>query len=143
MAMLPARKIIAAFIGVFLMGALVGWLVALDLTDTKLSHFFQTTSDPDSMAARINQKYVKDYQLTPDEQSRIAPLTEEMTRQLYQDKRQFGIGVMATLDDYHGKIAEQMTPDQRALYEKANDERKKRMNSMLLLDQTSPAQGQK
>ena len=143
MAMRPTRKIIADFIGVFLIGALAGGLVTWSYTDTRLSTFMSRTNDPDRMVARIDKKYADEYRLTPDEQSRIEPLTKEMTRRLYQIRRQFGVDVIATLDDYHGKIAEQMDATQREAYEKANEERKKRMSVMLLPDQNLPGQAQK
>jgi hypothetical protein len=142
MSMLPSRKITAAFIGVFLIGAIVGGLVIMDYTDTRLSRFLNHTGDPESMAARINQKYRNDYKLSSEEQSRIAPLVKEMTRQLYQERRQFGTNVINTLDEYHQKIAEQMTPEQREVYAKVNEDRKKRM-STLLLDQAPTTPGQK
>lgn len=140
--MFPSRKIIAAFIGVFLIGALVGGLVVWDLSDMKLSRFLNRTSDPASMAARINQKYIDDYHLSPEEQARIAPLTKEMADQLYQVRRRFGADIISTLDNYHQKIGAEMTPEHRAAYEKANIERKNRMSS-LLLDPAAPAQEQK
>jgi len=142
MSMLPSRKITAAFIGVFFVGALVGALIMMDYTDTRLSRFLNHTGDPESMAARINQKYITDYQLSPDEQSRIAPLVKEMTQHLYQERRQFGTAVINTLDEYHQKIGQQMTAEQREIYEKINGDRKKRMSN-LLLDQAPSAQEQK
>ena len=141
--MLPSRKITAAFAAIFFIGALVGAMITWDLTVSKLPGFLKRTGDPASMADRINQKYIKDYQLTPDEQSRIAPLTKEMAQRLYHIRSKFAVDIISTLDDYHGKVAEQMTPAQCAAYEKANEERKKRMSAMLLPDQSSPAQGQK
>ena len=138
--MSSTRKIIAEFIGVFLIGALAGGLVTWSYTDTRLSTFMSRTNDPASMSDRINQKYIKDYQLTPDEQSRIDPLTKEMTRRLYQIRSKFAVDIISTLDDYHQKIGGQMDPPQREAYEKANEERKKRMSIMLLLDQSSPTQ---
>ncbi len=141
--MLLSRKITAAFAAIFIIGVLVGMLIAWDLADTKLSDFMKKTGDPTSMVARIDQKYSKDYQLTPDEQSRIHPLTKEMAQHLYQVRQQFGMDILATLDDYHQKIGEQMTPAQREAYDKANADRKKRMSAMLLLDQNPSDQGQK
>jgi len=138
--LLPSRKLSAAFFGVFLIGAAVGALVLISFSDMRFTRFLTSTSDPISMAARINQKYVKEYQLSADEQARIAPLTQQMTQQLYMTRRQFGVDIIATLDDYHRKIGEQMSPEHRAAFEKANIDRKKWMSTMLLLDQ--PAAGQ-
>jgi hypothetical protein len=141
--MLPSRKITAAFAGVFLIGALAGGLLTSTWKDADFSSFLTKTSDPKGMASRISQKYVRDYQLSADEQARIAPLIEEMTQHLYLDRRQFGVDILATLDDYHAKIGAQMSPDHRQAYEKANQERKRRMSTMLLLDQPDAVQGQK
>ncbi len=140
MAMRPTRKIIADFIGVFLIGALAGGLATWSYTDTRLSTFMSRTNDPDSMAARIDKKYADEYHLTPDEQSRIDPLTREMTRRLYQFRHQFGVDVIVTLDDYHRKIAAQLNPEHRAAYEKAIAEHEKKLTSVLLPDQSSPTQ---
>lgn len=135
MSTLPSRKVAAAFVGVFLIGAVVGGLAMKDYTDTRLTRFINNTADPASMAARINQKYAHDFQVTPEEQKRIAPLVKEMTQELYQERRQYGTSILATLDTYHQKISEQMTPEQRTAYEKANNERKKWLTDLLLSDQ--------
>ena len=100
------------------------------------------TNDPDSMVARMNKRYVEEYHLTPDEISRIQPTIKEMAQHIYQVRHQFGIDIMATLDNYHQKIAEQLTPEHRAAYEKAIAEHKMKLASMLL-DQSSPSQEQK
>jgi uncharacterized membrane protein len=143
MAMRPTRKIIADFIGVFLIGALAGGLLTWSYTDTRLSTFMSRTNDPDSMAARINKKYTDEYHLTPDELNRIQPQIKEMARRIYQVRHQFGLDIMTTLDQYHQQIAAQLTPEHRAAYEKAVAERKTTLGSLLLPDQSSPTQGPK
>jgi hypothetical protein len=105
--------------------------------------FMSRTNDPDSFVARINKKYSDDYHLTPDELNRIQPTVKEMARQIYRVRHQFGLDVMTTLDEYHQKIAAQLTPEHRAVYEKAIAEHDKKLNSLLLPDQSSPSQGQK
>lgn len=143
MAMCPTRKIIADFVGVFLIGALAGGLVTWFCTDTQLSMFMSRTNDPDAFIARINKKYVDDYHLTPDELNRIQPTVREMAQDIYRVRHQFGVDVMATLDAYHQKIAEQLTPEHRVAYEAAIAERHKKLTSLLLPDQSSPSQGSK
>lgn len=134
MTLLPSRKVAGAFLGVFLIGAIVGGLLVTTFQDLRLSHFLVSTSDPKSMAAHINQKYVREYNLTADEQARIAPLTQEMTQRLYLTRRQFGVDIIATLDDYHRQIGDRMLPEHREAFQKANEDRRKRMGGMLLLD---------
>jgi len=144
MAMRPTRKIVAEFIGVFLIGALAGGLVTWSYTDTQLSTFMSRTNDgPDNMVARINKRYVDEYHLSPDELNRIQPTVKEMAGHIYQVRHQFGLDIMATLDEYHQKIAEQLTPEHRAAYEAAIAERHKKLSSLLLPDQSSPSQGSK
>ena len=143
MAMRPTRKLTAEFVGVFLIGALAGGLLTWSYTDTQLSMFMSRANDPDSFVARINKKYAEEYHLTPDELNRIQPTVREMAQHMYQIRHQFGLDVMATLDDYHQKIAEQLTPEHRAAYEKAVAERRTKLNNLLLPDPSSPSQGQK
>jgi uncharacterized membrane protein len=160
MAMRPTRKIIAEFVGVFLIGAGAGGLITwsyytdaensnlqfpvLRFPDTTLSTFMsRTNDDPDSIGARMNKKYADEYHLTPDELSRIQPTIKEMAQQIYQVRHQFGVDVMAMLDKYHQEIAEQLTPEHRAAYEAAMAERRKKLAKVLLPDQSSPSQGAK
>jgi len=143
MGLFPLRKVTASFIGVFIIGVAVGWLNASLWSDTKFINFLNRTNDPVSMANRINQKYLNEYQLTPDEQTRIAPLTKELAQHLYQLRHQFGTDIIATLDEFHQKIAKEMTPAQREMYAKANEDRKSRMVSLLLADPPKPDPGQK
>ena len=143
MSIFPSRNVTATFLFVFLIGTVVGGLLVKAFQDIRFSQFLVHTADPKSMATRINQKYLTEYNLSQDEMARIEPLTQQMTQQLYLTRRQFGVDIIQTLDDYHHKIAEQMAPEHREAYEKANVERRARMSSMLLLDQPSPDTGAK
>ena len=139
-----SRKIAGEFAAVFLIGAAAGGLVVWDYSDTELSKFMTKSNDPDSvMVARINQKYVDEYHLTPDELDRIQPLVKEMAQHMSHIRRQFGIDIITSYGDYHQKIAEQLTPEHRAAYEKASDERKKQLSDLLKLDQNPSDQGSK
>ena len=141
--MRPTRKFVAEFMGVFLIGAVAGGLVTWSYTDRQVSTFMSRSTDPDSMVARLNKKYVDEYHLTPDELNRIQPQIKEMARDIHQVRHQFGLDIMATLDKYHEKIAAQMTPEHRAAYEKDIAERRNKLNSLMLPDQSSPTQGSK
>jgi uncharacterized membrane protein len=132
--MRPTRKIVAEFIGVFLIGSLAGGLVTWSYTDTQLSSFMSRSNSPESMVARINLKYESDYNLTPEELNRIQPDILAMARHIYLVRHQFGLDILSTLDEYHHKIAAQLTPEHRAAYEAAQEARKKKMTAMLLPD---------
>ena len=69
-------------------------------------------------------------------------MLNEMALNIFQVRHQFGVDIMAKLDKYHQKVAEQLTPEHRAAYEKANAERKTTLAGMLL-DQSSPPEGAK
>lgn len=140
------RKIIAEFVGIFLMGGVAGGLLTWSFltwsTDTQLTTFMSRTNNPDALVDRINKKYAEEYHLTPGEMNRIQPLVKEMTLNTYEVRHKFGVDIIATLDKYHQQIAAQMTPEHRAAYEKAVADRKLKLAGMLL-DQSSPDQGEK
>jgi hypothetical protein len=135
MSMVPSRKLAACFAGVFLIGALAGGLVTWGFTDRQLSRFMSHTSDPeDKIIARIKLKYVHDYQLTPNEMTKIDPLILQMAHQLYQTRHQFGVDVLQTLDTYHQRIGMQLTPEHRAAYMAYNAKHEMDLRALLLPD---------
>jgi hypothetical protein len=159
MTMRPTRKIVAEFLGVFLVGLVIGGMATYsydnaqlaDLpnfdgrislpkpVDTTLNTFMSRTADgPDSILARMNQKYVDEYHLTPDEMTRIEPTLKAMSLDIYTVRHQFGVDIMGTLDKYHAQIATQLTPDHQVAYQAAMAERRKKLSSLLLLDEGSP-----
>ena len=142
-----SRIITGEFAAVFLIGVVVGGLVMWDVVvwnypaNSGLTNFMTKSNDSDSvMVDRINQKYVKEYHLTPDELNRIQPLVKEMAQHMSHIRRQFGIDIISTLKEYHQKIGDQMTPEHRQAFQLANQEREKRMSALLLLDDASAGQ---
>ncbi len=143
MTMRPTRKIVAEFIAVFLIGGVAGGLVEWCYTDTQLTTFMSRSADPDSMIARINKRYTDDFHLTPDELDKIQPEIKEMAQHVYQIRHQFGVDIMAVMDDYHQKIAAQLTPEHRDAYLKAIGIHRDKLNALLLPDQASPSPASK
>jgi uncharacterized membrane protein len=141
--MASTRKIIAEFIGVFLIGAVAGGLITWCYSDTQLTSFMSRTNNPDALVARIDKKYADEFHLTPEEMAKIQPLTRQMAQDLYKVRHQFGVDILSTLDNYHAQIAQQMTPEHRAAYEAAMADRKKKLSLLLLPDLSSPAGEQK
>ena len=70
--------------------------------------------------------------------TRIDPTLKAMSTDIYTVRHQFGVDIMGTLDKYHAQIATQLTPDHRATYLTAIAERRKKLSSLLLLDEGSP-----
>jgi hypothetical protein len=139
--MLPSRKLAATFFAVFALGAVVGGLVVYNMGTTRFSTFLDRTSDPDSLAQRIDKKLAAQYHLDDGEQQRISPITREMAQDLFQERRDFATKVLATIDESHAKIAAQMTSDQRAAYLKDNELRRQRAAAMLLPSSNAPGTG--
>lgn len=137
------RKIIAEFVGVFLIGGVAGGLVTWQYTDRELTTFMSRTNDPDSLVARINKKYAADYHLSQDEMNRIQPDIKEMAQAIYQVRHQFGVDVITTLDKYHAQIAAKLDPEHRDAYEKAVAARHSKLTTLLLPDQGSPTPADK
>ena len=130
--MLPSRKLAATFFCVFLLGALTGGLLYSSFADLRFNDFLNRTSDPKKFADRLDQKLSAQYHLDADEQSRIAPLTQEMAKNLYALRHQFATDVLASIDKSHEAIAAKMNPDHGAAYQKDNAERHKRAAAMLM-----------
>jgi hypothetical protein len=139
--MRPTRKIIAEFIGVFLIGGLAGGLLEWSYTDTNLSTFMSRSNSPEGLAERINTRYQTDYHLSDEEMKKIQPDIVAMARHIYLVRHQFGVDIIATLEDYHAKIAAKLTPEHRAIYEAAQADRKKKMTTMLLPDPGTQSSG--
>jgi len=131
--MANSRKLIAEFIGVFLIGGLAGGLLTSSLSETPLTTAMSRWNKPDALEARINAKYEHDYQLTPDEMAKIKPLTKQLAQDLYKIRHQFGVDIVSTLNHDHAAIAEQ-----RAAYESKTTELTNKLSADLLGDQSSP-----
>ncbi len=141
--MANTRKLVAQFVGVFVIGALAGGLMTYSVSDTSLATAMSRWNNADTLEARINAKYAKDYQLTPDELDKIKPLTKQLAQELYKIRHQFGLDVVDTLNRDHAAIAAQLTPEHRAVYEAKMASLTGKLNTALLGDQSSPTPDQK
>jgi hypothetical protein len=130
--MIPSRKLAAMFLCVFILGAAAGALLAINFADPRFSTFLNKTNDPTALAQRVDKRLASQFNLDPDEQARITPLTKDMAQNLYQLRVKFATDVLATIDSAHEKIAAQMTPDQRAAYIKDNEGRRQRALAVLM-----------
>jgi hypothetical protein len=141
--MANTRKLVAQFVGVFVIGALAGGLLTNSLSDTSLTMAMSHWNNADALEARIYAKYASDYQLTPEELQKIKPLTKQLAQDLYKIRHQFGVDVVDTLNRDHAAIAAQLNPEHRAAYEAKMTDRTGKLSAALLGDQSSPTQGQK
>jgi hypothetical protein len=138
-----SRKLIAEFLGVFLIGAVAGGLLTSSFSDTQLTTAMSHWNNPDALEARINSKYEQDYQLTPDEMEKIKPLTKQLAQDLYKIRHQFGVDIVDTLNRDHEAIAAQLTPEHRETYEAKMTNLTGKLGAALVGDQSSPTPGQK
>jgi hypothetical protein len=141
--MANTRKLVAQFVGVFVIGALVGGLLTNSLSDTSLTTAMSHWNNADSLETRINTKYANEYHLTPDEMEKIKPLTKQLAQDLYKIRHQFGVDIVDTLNRDHAAIAAQLTPEHKAAYEAKMSDVTGKINAALLGDQSSPTPGQK
>ena len=141
--MANTRKLVAQFVGVFVIGALVGGMLTSSFSDTQLATAMNHWNNADALESRIEAKYTTDYQLTPDELEKIKPLTKQLAQDLYKLRHQFGVDVIDTLNRDHAAIAAQLNPEHRAAYEAKMTDRTGKLTAALLGDQSSPTQGQK
>ena len=144
--MSPSRKIIAEFVGVFFIGALAGGLLMWQMSASSMDDLNSAMSrwnNPDKLADRINQKYMDDYHLTPDEVTKVQPLVKQLAQDVYKIRHQFALDIVSTLDKDHEAIAAELTPEHRAAYEAKMAERHKNLSALLLGDQGSPAPASK
>ena len=130
--MIPSRKLAAMFLCVFVLGGIAGALIVWNFSPMRFSDFLNRTSDPDSLARRIDSKLAAQYNLSADEQARIAPESRQLADNLYHVRQQFADQVLATIDTAHEKIGAQMDADHRAAYLKDNVARRARAAAMLL-----------
>jgi hypothetical protein len=141
--MANTRKLIAQFLGVFVIGALAGGLISYTLPDSSLATAMSRWNNADSLEARINSKYVNEYHLTPDEMEKIKPLTKQLAQDIYKIRHQFGVDMVDTLNRDHAAIAAQLTPEHKAAYEAKMTDVTGKISTALIGDQSSPTQGQK
>ncbi len=138
---LPSRKLAAMFACVFVLGAVAGALVSMNFYDLRFYNFLNRTNDPASLAQRIDTKLTAQYNLSAEEQARIAPQAKEMAQNLYLLRQQFASDVLHSIDASHVKIAAQMDPAHREAYLKDNLDRRKRAASMLMPTNAAPPAG--
>jgi uncharacterized membrane protein len=141
--MANTRKLIAQFLGVFVIGALAGGLISYTFPDTSLATAMSRWNNADSLESRINAKYANEYHLTPDEMEKIKPLTKQLAQDIYKIRHQFGVDMVDTLNRDHAAIAAQLTPEHKAAYEAKMTDVTSKISTALMGDQSSPSQGQK
>ena len=138
--MFPSRKISITFAAVFFIGVAVGALVMWDLiyvkpdkSDVEISLFMARTNDPvDAIVKRINDKYVNVYHFSPEEVQKVQPFVEELARAISDARHGFSTQILSTMDSSHQKIAAQLSPEHRAVFEQAIADRQKQLTVLLL-----------
>jgi hypothetical protein len=66
---------------------------------------------------------------------RIQPLIQEMAEHIYDVRHRFGVDMIATMNDYHVKIAAELTPEHRSAYLNAVQARQDKLRELLLPEQ--------
>jgi hypothetical protein len=136
--MVHSRKLIAEFLGVFLIGVAAGAVLISSRSDAQLIAAMGHWNDPDTLEARISAKYANEYHLSPEEIEKIKPLTKELAQDLYKVRHQFGVDILNTLNRDHAAISAQLTPEHRNAFEAKTADWTGKLSAALLGDQNSP-----
>ncbi len=104
-------------IAIFATGVAGGWLLAMHVVRRQARHPFPP---PEVWVARQIERVAGEVQLTPEQQERIKPIVAANIDELLKLRRQ----AIDILDRMGKQIAGQLTPEQRAKYEKILQDRR-------------------
>jgi Spy/CpxP family protein refolding chaperone len=106
-------KVILAFIGIFLAGALVGGLVTLRWG----KNFAQRQPSGEQYGPQLMKRLVTELELTPEQQAKINPIVTSASEELRELRRTTQRTSAAVLARMQGDIAAVLTPEQRAKFD--------------------------
>lgn len=114
-------KVILAFAGVFLAGAIAGGPLALRLLRYDGPEYRRTSSR--GLGPEIMRHFTERLDLTPEQKEKIRPIIQRAQAETQRLRRENIRNLAATIEQMHSEIAAELTPAQR---EKL-DEMRKRM----------------
>lgn len=80
------------------------------------------------MSQHIFQRFQKELALTPDQSAQIKPLIDQMSSQMDTIRNETSKQISDRIDETNAKIAEFLTPEQKAKLERLEEERRKRFD---------------
>lgn len=117
-------KVVTAFVGVFVAGLLVGGLVTLRVVKAQAP---QRMAAADQYGPFLMKRLVNRLELTPEQQTKIKPLVDRAAGELHQVRRKAWTESQAILERIDKEITAELTPAQRATFEKLQNEQRERI----------------
>lgn len=109
--MKPSWKVILAFVGVFLAGAIFGGALAPRWLRVER----QQSRAP--FAERVMERLDRELELTDAQKEKIAPIVRRMAEETQRMRREGAITYRTVMDGLNAEIALELTPEQRAKHE--------------------------
>lgn len=114
---------IAALFVIFLAGTVTGWLAGLALAQRR--HIRPPRRE--DMATHMRERMMRELSLTAPQADKIEPLIGQSVAELDRIRRETDERVIRIMDEMHGKIAAELTPDQAARLKSMNERRRAMM----------------
>ncbi|MBS0662765.1 MAG: hypothetical protein JSR48_05835 [Verrucomicrobia bacterium] len=117
-------KVIAAFVGIFVAGLLVGGLVTLRVVKARTTSRMAST---EQYGPFLMKRLVSRLDLTPAQQTKIQPMVDQAAEELHQVRRKAWSDSQAILERIDKEISAELTPAQQATFEKLQAEQRERI----------------
>ncbi|HWL17581.1 MAG TPA: hypothetical protein VNR00_18375 [Opitutus sp.] len=114
-------KIVLAFVGVFLAGAIFGAALAPRLMRTLLPERRQPFQE------RMMERLDEELHLTAEQKQKIAPIVQRMAEETQRMRREGAITYRTVMEGLNEEIALELTPEQRAKHEEMRRKLRERM----------------
>ena len=111
-------KVIVVLLGIFVAGGVTGGFITARVCKNKILN----RPVPEEWAPRTLKRLVEHLGLTPDQQERIRPIVRRHMEELNRVRNHSMAQTQTIVEGMQREISEQLTPDQRPLYEKLNRE---------------------
>ncbi len=100
-------KVVLAFAGVFLAGAIFGGALAPHLKR------FERPEPRPPLVERMMQRFDEQLQLTSEQKQKVRPIVERMSEETLRMRRESSVEFRAMMDRMTAELARELTPEQR------------------------------
>jgi hypothetical protein len=100
-------KVVLAFAGVFLAGAIFGGALAPHLKR------FERLQPRPPLAERMMQRFDEQLQLTAEQKPKVRPIVDRMSEETLRMRRESSVAFRAMMDRMTAELARELTPEQR------------------------------
>jgi hypothetical protein len=126
MKLLSKPKLTVYLLAIFVVGGITGALISEKLRKPDFS-----VMPPAKIAEHIHARTKQRLDPTPEQFKVIDPIIEKESHELADIHRETSEKILATIDKAHAEFAGVLTPEQRAIMEKTDAERRERFRKMM------------